>query len=416
MAYLSSYLDQAVLDSNNLTVGKLADLVARLGSRFPVIVAVRIRTPDKRPVDVPWELVRSFDAPRVILDRPLELLERYTLGDRDVLLARHVLDKQIVDLDGRRLIRVQDIELFRVYDHLRLLAVDVSGSALLRRLGWVRWAGRVAARYPPRSVAWSDVDLGSWSESNVRLRVKRSGLHRLHPADLAEIASTLPATETKELFASLEHEIAADTLEEMSEDAQFRVLEAVGSDRGSELLSEMSPDDAADLLSRLSADTAEALLERMDPAKAEAARSLLRYEEGSAGGLMTTDLPTVGPEDTVAGVIEGLRRSLLEDEPLHHLYVVDASGLLLGEVTPLDLLRTERGDTAVRAIMRTDPVAVPAEASRDDVVAMVVKYNLVSLPVQDDGGHLLGVITVDDVLDLIAPRHTRRDRPRLFGG
>ncbi len=169
-------------------------------------------------------------------------------------------------------------------------------------------------------------------------------------------------------------------------------------------------------MSRLSPDTAEAMLERMDPAKAEAARSLLRYEEESAGGLMTTDLPTVGPEDTVAGVIDRLRTPPLEDEPLHHLYVVDASGLLLGEVTPLDLLRTERGDTAIRAIMRTDPVAVPAEASRDDVVAMVVKYDLVSLPVQDDGGHLLGVITVDDVLDLIAPRHTRRDRPRLFGG
>lgn len=415
MLYLSAYLGRPVLDADNRGVGTLEDLVARLESRYPPIVAARIRTADKAVLDIPWSELRSFEPPQIILARSVDHLARYTVGDRDVLIAKNVLDKQIVDLDGHRLIRVQDIELFRVYDHLRLLGVDVSATALLRRLRWNRLADRVAARFPPRSVAWSDIDLGSWRDPYVRLRVARSGLHRMHPADLAEIASTLPAGETRELFASLEGEVAADTLEEMGEEAQLRVLEAVGPERGAELLREMSPDDAADLLSHLSSETVDALLAGMESVDAATVRSLLGYEEESAGGLMTTDVVLAEPDETVGQLVSRLREEIDGRDPVYRLFVADTSRRLLGDLAVSDLLLGDPAH-AVRTVMRGDVVSVGPASSRDDVTEAFVKYDLVALPVLDDDGRILGVITVDDVIDLLAPRDARRERRRFLSG
>jgi magnesium transporter len=414
MLFLSGYMGRPVLDAESHTIGKLVDLVAQLGPRYPPVVAARIRRADKSVIEVPWSAFRSFDPPQVILATPIAEVPQYVLGDRDVLLVRNVLDKQIVDLDGRRLIRVQDIELFRVYERLRLLGVDVSVSALLRRLGWMRLSDRVSSRYPPRSLAWSDIDLGSWRDPYVRLRVARSGLQRLHPADLAEIASTLPVGEARELFSALEHAVAADTLEEMTEDAQIRLLEALGVDSGAVLLSEMSPDDAADLISHLATEDAEALLTRMDAEDAQAVRSLLGYEEESAGGLMTTDTVTTPADESVEELISRLRTDLSPGDVVHEVYVVDEGGLLLGALTMTDLL-VAPAEAPVRTVMRTDLVAASPDWPRDEVVEAFVKYNLVALPVRHEDGRLLGIITVDDVIDLLAPRDTRRDRPRFFG-
>lgn len=414
MLFLSSYVGRPVLDAESRTVGKLVDLVARLESRYPPIVAVRIRRHDKTVVDVPWSGFRSFDPPQIILANPIGQVAVYSLDDRDVLLVRNVLDKQIVDLDGRRVIRVQDIELFRVYERLRLLGVDVSSSALFRRLGWTGMADRLSSRFPPVSVAWSDIDLGSWRDPYVRLRVARSGLQRLHPADLAEIASTLPVGETLELFAALEQDVAADTLEEMTDDAQLRVLEALGVEKGAALLTEMSPDDAADLLSHLATEDADALLVRMAPEDSRAVRSLLGYEEESAGGLMTTDLVTAPAEETVGELVLRLRLELSPGDPVNRVYVVDDTGRLLGELSPADLLLAEP-DASVRTVMWSDRVTASVDWSRDEVTAAFVKYDLIALPVRDEDGRLLGAITVDDVIDLLAPRDIRRDRRRFLG-
>jgi CBS domain-containing protein/sporulation protein YlmC with PRC-barrel domain len=396
--YLSSYLGRPVLDAESRSVGKLTDLVARLENRYPAVVAVRIRTADKKDRYVPWADLLSFEPLRIILGRPARELAEYRLDERDVLLARNVLDKQIIDLEGHRLIRVQDIELFRVYDRVRLLGVDVSASALVRRLGLGRTADRVAKRFTPRSVAWTDIDLGTWRDPYVRLRVARSGLNRLRPADLAEIAATLPLSETRGLFSSLEQEVAADTL---------------GPERGAELLTEMSPDDAADLLNHLSEDAVRELLSRMDPADAGSVRSLLRYEETSAGGLMTTDVLDARVDESVSETIERLRGRDDVRDPVYELFVVDDAGRLLGELPVSDLLMADPG-VVMGSIMHSDPVVVEVDAAQDEVVEAFVKYNLVALPVRSEG-RLVGVITVDDVIELLAPRNVRERRRFLSG-
>jgi CBS domain-containing protein/uncharacterized protein YrrD len=410
MLYLSSYLGRPVLDAANRAVGTIDDLIARLDGAYPSVVGIRIRTSRHGHLDVAWKDVRSFETSQVILAQPLHVLEPYALDESDALLARNVLDKQIVDLEGRRLIRVQDIQLFRTRRTLRVLGVDVSGSALARRMRMRGLADRIARRYPPKAVAWDDVDLGSWRDPNVKLRVARSGLKRLHPADLAEIAADLPTGEQVELMSSLEDEVVADAIEEMDPDMQVRMLEAMGPDRAIRVLEEMSPDDAADLLQDMTPAQAHGLLSRMDPEEAREVQKLLGYEEESAGGLMTTDLFTARAHETTRQLIARLRAETDEDhEQANSIYVVDDEEHLRGVVSPWDLLVADP-DVDIETLMDDDPISVQAGADQDEVVDSIAKYNLYALPVVDEEEHLLGVITMDDVIDIVNPKASERRR------
>jgi len=284
-----------------------------------------------------------------------------------------------------------------------VIGVDVSTSALLRRLRFAKLADRVARRNPPDAVAWSDVDVGSWKDPNVKLRVTRSGVRRLHPADLAEIASELPPAEGVGLLEALEEEVAADTLEEMTPEDQVRMLEALGPERAARMLERMSPDDAADLLQDLEREDAEALLGQMEPDEAAEILQLLRYEEESAGGLMTTEFVTVEPTETCQGVIESLRHRVPDEEHANHLYVTDAGGKLVGELSLYELV-VAPGERTVATVMHEDPVAVAVEDGKDEVVEAIMKYNLLAVPVVDADERLVGIVTVDDVIDLVGPQ------------
>jgi Mg/Co/Ni transporter MgtE len=326
----------------------------------------------------------------------------YELSDRDILLARNVLDKQLVDLEGRRLIRVQDVQLSRTGAHIRVLGVDVSTSALLRRMHLWGTASKLARRSPPSSVDWSDVDLGSWRDPTLQLRVSRSSLRRLHPADLAEIAAALPPAEGVELIRQLDAGVAADTLEEMPLEDQVRMLEALGLDDAVHLLAEMAPDDAADLVKALDRKDAEVLLERMRPEEATEIRSLLGYAEETAGALMTTEVFTAAPAELAGDVIERLRHRPPDEEHAHHLYVIDPTGVLVGELSLYELVIADPR-TPVADLMRPSPISIEVGELEDQVVDAIMKYNLLAVPVVDAGERLVGVITVDDVIDLVGP-------------
>jgi magnesium transporter len=412
MLYLSSLLGRPVVDGANRPVGKVGDLVARLGPEYPPVVGLRVRTGYRRHRDISWGDVLSLETQQVILRRPAAGLEHYRLGEADVLLARHVMDKQIVDLEGRRLIRAQDVQLSRTGSLLRVLGVDVSASALLRRLRLLRIADRIAVRKPPDAVPWSQVDVGSWRDPNLRLRVARSGLGRLHPADLAEIASGLPASEGADLLETLGDTVAADTLEEMSPEARIRTLQELEPEMAARFVGEMSPDAAADLLQDLPDEAAEALLAGMSAGEAAAVRPLLRYEERSAGGLMNSEFLSVSADETAQNVLERLRTLGADTEPAFHLYAVDTTRRLVGEISLWELV-VSPPQASVGSFMYESPPTVSADADVDEVVEAITKYNLMSLPVVDEAGRLLGVVTVDDVIDMMGPQGWRPD-PRRF--
>jgi magnesium transporter len=408
MLYLSEVLNLPVIDSQNKTLGRVSDLAARPASPYPYISLIRVRTGRKSHRYVSWREVRAFEATQIILSSKEAELSPARLQEADILLARNVLDKQIVDLEGRKVVRVQDIQLARTGRELQVLGVDISTSALIRRLGLKRLADAIARRYPPPSVKWGDVNLTDWRDPNLRLRLSHESIGRLHPADLAEIAASLSTEERLDMLEALPDEMAADTLEEMSPELQVSVMNSLDDQVASELVEEMDPDDAADLLSDLPQQRAQEILAHLPRSEAQELQGLLSHPEESAGGLMTPEYISVRPDTTAAEVVEKLRESPPEEEHSFYIYVTDEGGHLCGVFSLRDLILANP-ETSVRQFMTQELVCATLETEQDEVVRKIMKYNLKAIPVVDEASKLNGIITVDDVIDLVGPGDWRRE-------
>src|SRR5919199_290932 len=408
MLYLSEVLHLPVIDSQNRTLGRVSDLAARPARPYPYISLIRVRTGRRSHRYVSWQDVRSFEATQIILSRRETELPPAQLQDSDVLLAKNVLDKQIVDLEGRKLVRVQDVQLARTGRDLQVLGVDISASALVRRLGFKSLAEAIARRFPPPAVEWHDVNLTDWRDPDLKLRLRKESINRLHPADLAEIAASLSTEERRDLLEALPDEMAADTLEEMSPELQISVMDSLDNREASELVEDMDPDDAADLLAELPQERAQEILTHLPRSEAHELRGLLSYHEESAGGIMTPEYISVRPDTRARKVVEKLRESPPEEEHSFYIYVTDEVGHLQGVFSLRDLILADP-DFPVRDFMAQDLVCVSPEDEQDEVVRKIMKYNLKALPVVDDHHELKGIVTIDDVIDLVGPEDWRRE-------
>ena len=316
-----------------------------------------------------------------------------------------------MDIDGRRVVRVNDLRLDDVDGQLHLVAVDVGAAGLLRRLG-IEGPYRIVARNlrlptPERYIDWEDVDPVETSIASIRLRVPHAGLTELHPADLATIIDQLAPRDRAGVLAALDDEAVADAIEEMEPETQVEVLEGLAPERAADILEEMSPDDAADLVADLSDTTREELLALMERDEAEELGGLLAYPENTAGGMMTTEFVAVPADLTAGATIERLRELEPDAETIYYVYVVDADGRLVGVLSLRDLI-VARPTTPIGEVMIEDPVTVDVLADRDDVAGVVARYNLLAVPVVDDARHLVGIVTVDDAIDTILPASWRR--------
>jgi CBS domain-containing protein/sporulation protein YlmC with PRC-barrel domain len=408
MLYLSEVLNLPVIDSQNRTLGRIADLAARPAPNYPRIVLIKVRIGRGSHRYVSWRDVRAFEATQLILSRRETDLSPAQLQDSDVLLAKNVLDKQIVDLEGRKLVRVQDVQLARTGRDLQVLGVDISASALIRRLGFKRLADAIARRFPPPAVDWHDVNLTDWRDPNLKLRLRKEGLKRLHPADLAEMAASLSIEERRDMLEALPDEVAADTVEEMSPELQVSVLNSLDDREASDLVEDMDPDDAADLLAELPQERVQEILSLLPRSEARELRALLSHPEESAGGLMTPEYLSVRPDTPAREVIEKLRASPPDEEHTFYIYVTDEEGRLRGVFSLRDLILADPQAT-VRDFMTRDLVCASPEAEQDEVVRKIMKYNLKAIPVVDDQSELRGIVTMDDVIDLVGPGDWRRE-------
>jgi magnesium transporter len=408
MLYLSEVLNLPIIDSQNRTLGRVADLTARPASNYPRIALIKVRTGRRSHRYISWEEVMDFESTQIILSRRGSDLTLARLQDEDILLAKNVLDKQIVDLEDRKLVRVQDVQLARMGRDLQVLGVDISTSALVRRLGFRRLADAITRRYPPPAVEWRDVNLTDWRDPNLKLRLPKESLKRLHPADLAEIAASLSIKERRDMLDALPDELAADTVEEMSPELQVSVLNSLDDREASELVEEMDPDDAADLLADLPEERVQGILALLPRSESRELRSLLSHEEESAGGLMTPEYLSVRPDTTAREVVEKLRASPPVEEHSFYIYVTDEGEHLQGVFSLRDLILADPG-AAVRDFMTQDLVCVSPETKQDEVVRKIMKYNLKALPVVDDQNKLKGIVTVDDAIDLVGPEDWRRE-------
>jgi CBS domain-containing protein len=332
-------------------------------------------------------------------------------------LARDLLDKQIVDTHGAKVVRVNDLQLSEVEGQLRLVGADVGMRGLFRRIGTERLAERLAGmvgqKLPRGIIPWHLVEPLQSNDTSVRLTVPHTKLALLHPADIADIVEEMTADERIKVFEQLDAETAAEALAEVEPEMQVSIVGDLDEERAADILEEMDPDEAADLLQDLPVERREELVDLMEKDEAKDVEELLTYPEDSAGGIMTTDVVALPGELTAQQAIEKLRVQQPSPELTYYLYVVDNEGKLEGVISLRDLV-VAAPDTKLTAAMDPHVLKVDAETPKEDIAALIAKYDLLALPVVDARGKLLGTVTVDDVVELMLPRGWKKRSGRTI--
>jgi CBS domain-containing protein/sporulation protein YlmC with PRC-barrel domain len=401
--FFSDLIGKKVVGADGAVVGKLADLVIATGEPYPPVESLVVRS-KRGPLQLPWSAVAAMDGEvRLRAEAQPAAPPEAPVADR-VRLAEEVLDRQIVDIGGAKLVRVNDLHFLEVKGALRVAHVDVGLRGLVRRLGWQRPVDLVVRLVKPRAPYLSKESFLSWklvqpiesAPGRVRVEVTQKALASLHPADLAEILEELDRAQREVLFKRLDVETAAEALEEAPTEVATELLEAVTPEKAADILEEMAPDEAADALSELPGETRAELLQAMEKPEAAEVRELLDYPPRSAGGLMTPELVELRPEATAADALAEVRRRA-EELPLVYEVFVVGDGVLKGLCTLKDLVAADPAAPLSR-IMREVPASVTADADLREVARAAAKYHLLSVPVVDLAGMLMGMVTVDDIL------------------
>ena len=325
------------------------------------------------------------------------------------LLERDLLDQQIIDVHGRKVVRVNDVDLHpeNSNGHLQLKigSVDVGARGAVRRLlkGVVPMPALklLLEKIPPRLIPWEFVDLIETDPARrVKLRISHDRLAKLHPADIADIVEELAPDEREAVFETLDQEVAAEALEEVEPKVKKSIVESLDSERAAEIVEEMDPDAAADLLADLPEERTSQILEEMAPAEREEVAELMGFAETTAAGRMNTEFPAVDADGTVNDAIEALRHFEGGVETVSTIYLVDQDGRLTGAV-PLAKLVLAKSDDKLSSLSQEPLISCHAGAGEKEVAELFDKYNLLTMPVIDDEGKLTGVITSDDVISLL---------------
>ena len=406
-----------VLNQSGEEVGHLVDMVARVhnGDDYPAVTGIVVRV-GRRRAYLDAAAIHHVDRRSVTLRTARLDLREFHRREGEVLLARDILDHQLVDTDEIQVIRAADLYLAQVGDHVRLVGVDVSIQTLLRRLGPKRFRWHPT---PDRVIDWAAIE--SFGEDSpeepaaVKLRTPNSALRRLRPAELADVLEGLGRPGRKELLASLDHDLAADALEEMELDELAALLREMEPAQAADLVARMEPDEAAEALRELPTDEQTQLLAQMPPATQRELARLLGYPADEAGGVMTTVLALAKPEETVEEVRKRLVKLAKHETEIDSVAVLDAEGRVIGDVSAFDLLINKASKPLADIIDLEDPpVTLRPDADLDTVATEMVESRRSSLLVVDDDGKPLGRILSDDILDALVPGHGRLHFPRLL--
>jgi CBS domain-containing protein/sporulation protein YlmC with PRC-barrel domain len=412
MLYLSQVLGRPIRDLEGESVATVKDVITRLGEDdHPQVIGIVARYRRRDFFVSRWRITEISQA-GVRLNSDVLNLRPFERREGEVLLARNVLDKQLIDVDGKRVVRVNDVQLIEVAGAWRVTGADVSLQGLWRRLAP---AGFMGTRKPVEVIDWSDVGYLATDEATVQLKSASGKLARLHPVEIARLAEALSYHHGSEVVESLDDETAAETLEEMAAAQQARIISDMDEERAADILEWMSPDEAADVLGDLPEEKAEELLGLMEGEEQADVAELLPYEDDTAGGLMTTEFVTLPRELTVGAALARLREMAETPNMIYYLYVVEAedSWQLIGVIALRSLILADQ-TAPLAAVMRTEFQSAHPNEPATDVARRIAEYNLLALPVVDQAGDILGIITVDDAMEILLPKNWRQRLPRLF--
>jgi CBS domain-containing protein/sporulation protein YlmC with PRC-barrel domain len=401
-----------IYDHEGRRVGELRDLAIRWDRETPTVTGLKyIKRVQKH---IPVDEVDQFDLTGIKLKGPLKEESLVALQPDEIYMGKWLMDKQIIDIKGAKVVRVNDIKIYWLKsgerNYLLPVAADIGLRGLARRLG-------VEFLFKKRKnhfVWWQSIQHLEEKTANLQLISEPSQLDKLHPADLADILEDLDYKKRTDFIEDLDVEVAAEAFAEMEADTQIEILEQLGSQQAADLLEEMPPDEAADLLGELPEEKADELLNLMEPEEAQEVRELMEYEEGTAGALMTTEYIPLPPALAVADAFLQLRKLAAEAETIYYLYILGEDETLLGVISLRELLIAEP-DAKLDDIMQTRIISVLPEDSDQRVTELIDKYSLLAVPVVEGTGRMLGIITVDDVMDMLIPgRGSLETFARLF--
>ncbi len=413
MLYLSQVLGRPIRDLEGERVATVRDVIVRLGEEdHPPVIGLMARY-RRRDFFVPRWRMTEFNEQGVQLNSTVLDLRPFERRPGEVLLAGDVLDKQLIDVNGKRVVRVNDVQIISAAGEWRVTGADVSLQGLWRRLAPAGFAG---TRKPVEVIDWSNVGYLATDAATVQLKSASDKLARLHPVEIARLADALSYHHGSEIVESLDDETAAETLEEMPAERQARILKDMDEERAADILEWMSPDEAADVLGDLPEEKAEELLGLMEDDEQAEVAELLPYEDDTAGGLMTTEFVTMPRELTVGAAFARLREMAETPNMIYYLYVVEReNSWKLSGVIALRSLILADPSAPLDEVMRTEFQQALPEEPADEVAQRIAEYNLLALPVVDESGDILGIITVDDAMEILLPKNWRYRLPRLFG-
>ena len=407
--YFTELLGMPVHDLKGRRIGRVRDAAV-----VPVVHPARV---DRYLMGGGWSWlsVRYDQIASISLDGGIHLSDEQLTPYHDdeymLRLNRDLLDQQIIDINGRKVVRVTDVT-FEILknghgDYLTVLEVDVGLRSILRRLlqglptGWVR---RAQERIAPNSIRWEFCNIvESDPLRRLRLNIGTQMLEQMHPADLADIVEELSPAGREAIFETIDSEVAAEALSEVDPKMQASILESLEPEKAADIVEEMAPDEAADALAELEEETSEGILDEMDSAPETEVRELLEYKEDSAGGLMNTEYVALAENATAEDALAALRGNEDLLETIHTLFLVDGEGRLVASV-PLARAFVAPAGTILRDLTSEEPRRVSVDERQNNVTELFDKYNLLSLPVVDEEGKLCGVITADDIISVLIER------------
>jgi len=405
--FFSELQGRSVVGENSTPIGKLVDLKVKLGELFPKVNTLVIkRRQEKGLLSLDWSGVESLNGNVVSLKPGAEIkFKPLEVNQEEILLKEELLDKQVVDTFGAKIERINDIHLLIAHQELWIVHVDFGIRGILRRLGWLRaidaftnWI--FAYQLQEKLVSWKYVQplASDPQKKNLKLNVTLRKLHEIHPSDLADILEELDQENRKRVFKSLDLQTAAETLEEVDPKLQLSLIESSTAELASDILEEMAPDEATDLLADLPEEKAQKLIQTMEKPYREKVEELLKFEEGTAGSIMTKDYLSVKEISTIGDAVEEFRKTSHPLETISYVYVTNEEGRLIGVSTLRHLLLCAR-ETPLSKLMNPHLIMVKQEDDLDQVVEQFKKYKFMALPVVDENGHLTGIITLRDIVE-----------------
>jgi sporulation protein YlmC with PRC-barrel domain/CBS domain-containing protein len=407
LLFFTELMGMPVLDLKGRRIGRVKD-----AALVPLVNASRI---DRYLIGggESWLTVRYDQVQSIDPDRGIALADEQLVPYHDdeymLRIGRDLLDQQIIDVNGRKVVRVNDLTMeirrHNTRDIITVLEVDVGIRSIIRRLfqgvlprTWIR---RLQQPIPPNSIRWEFCNVVEPDpQRRLRLNISYSALEDLHPADLADIVEELSPAEREAIFETIDSEAAAEALSEIDPRMQASILEALEPEKAADIVEEMSPDVAADALSELEEETSEEILGEMDPAPKTEVRELLEFEEDTAGGMMNTEYVSLHENASVTDALGALRANEDLLESLNTLFLVDDEARLKAAI-PLARLFVASGAARLKDLASETLISVPVDERRDRVTELFDKYNLLTLPVVDEEGRLAGVVTADDIISVL---------------